>query len=112
MEARLREINAQVEKMIVLLGGEISQEQQSEVVQEYKDDPMPQEEPEEHPALPKACLPHVPEEPEPVACEEGEVEIAVCSVTTNEEPKAVVDDYETTEEMFNKSAEAGLAVRQ
>jgi len=61
-------------------------------VQEYKEDPMPQEEPEEHPALPEACLPHVPEETEPVACEEGEVEIAVCSATTNEEPKAVVDD--------------------
>merc|ERR1712037_347923 len=33
MEARLREINSQIEKMILLLGGEISQEVQAEEVQ-------------------------------------------------------------------------------
>merc|ERR1712157_616803 len=33
MEARLREINSQIEKMILLLGGEISQEMQAEEVQ-------------------------------------------------------------------------------
>merc|ERR1712037_989698 len=33
MEARLREINSQIEKMILLLGGEISQEVQAEDVQ-------------------------------------------------------------------------------
>ena len=113
-----------------------AEEVQAEAVQEFIEDSMPEEEKQEHPQLPaEPCLAAVPESLEPVepvaplpekATEEEKVVIAECSPTNNEEPEAVADDRkmmiryfydlsfsdETSEEIFKKAAEAGLAVRQ
>ena len=114
----------------------IQAEEVQEAVQEFTEDSMPEDEKQEHPHVPvEPCLEAVTESIEPVESdaqipektpEIEKVLIAECSPTKNEDPEAVADDRktiiryfddlsfsdETTEEIFKKAAEAGLAVRQ